>query len=570
MAALLAAIVVTVSGVAFADFMGGVAGSGDANTGFPTNFTVSSPILTGGPLYPGQVGDSLLATIQNATGTSLPLNEIVVTISSVTLNPPGSLFALQPNVPPCTTSDYALQAPFPGVWTGGTNNGGLTSGQTLTWNGTGASVPSGDYVVGGVASPLLGNAFQAPLDGLKLVMLNLSENQNACQGASVQVTVSVNAPVSSGGGPSNAASFVVTKSATPSTVFAGSSTPITYTLTAQNTGGTSGTVFIGDPVPSGTTLVSGSNSCPSLTPPTSCSTSVTGSTVQWTVTNVPAGESVAVTFEVTANPGDSTGTISNTAYWTGPGCTSPVSCPSNSTTTKVTAPTPLLITASSTTTSYGTTPTVTPEYTPPIGGTLVTPPTCASMVSPTTVVGTYTGANTCSGASDPAYVITYAPGTAVVDGAPLTITASSGSFTQGGTPPTITAQYSGFLNGDTVSSLTTRPSCSTTATSASTAGKYPSTCTGAADPNYVITYVPGSITVNQAPTTPATSAGTTPVATSAAATSPTTSASTSPSIAFTGALLSDEWIIGVAALLLGSGLVVIARWRRRKPQHAAK
>jgi hypothetical protein len=26
----------------------------------------------------------------------------------------------------------------------------------------------------------------------------------------------------------------------------------------------------------------------------------------------------------------------------------------------------------------------------------------------------------------------------------------------------------------------------------------------------------------------------------------------------------------VAALLLGSGLVVIARWRRRKPQHAAK
>ena len=179
------------AGVALAGFVSGGSGSGSATTGFPTTFTVSSPIFSGGPLYPGQgIGDSIFATIQNATGTSLPLNEIVVTISGVTLNPPGSLYAQQPGVPPCTTADYTLQAPFPGVWTGGTNNGGVTQGQTLTWNGTGKSIKSGHFVVGGSDSPVSGNAFDPPLNGITLAMLNLPENQNACQGASVQVTIS--------------------------------------------------------------------------------------------------------------------------------------------------------------------------------------------------------------------------------------------------------------------------------------------------------------------------------------------------------------------------------------------
>ena len=29
-------------------------------------------------------------------------------------------------------------------------------------------------------------------------------------------------------------------------------------------------------------------------------------------------------------------------------------------------------------------------------------------------------------------------------------------------------------------------------------------------------------------------------------------------------------MIGLAALLLGSGLVLVARWRRRSPRHAAE
>src|SRR5208282_3005418 len=80
----------------------------------------------------------------------------------------------------------------------------------------------------------------------------------------------------------------------------------------------------------------------------------------------------------------------------------------------------------------------------------------------------------------------------------LIITASGGSFTYGGTVPAITPGYSGFVNGDTSTNLTTQPTCSTTATSSSPAGSYPSSCTGAADPNYTISYVAGNVTVGRA------------------------------------------------------------------------
>jgi hypothetical protein len=85
-----------------------------------------------------------------------------------------------------------------------------------------------------------------------------------------------------------------------------------------------------------------------------------------------------------------------------------------------------------------------------------------------------------------------------VNQAPLTITASNGTMTVGGTVPTITASYTGFVNGDTSASLSTPPACSTTATSSSSAGNYPSTCSGAVDSNYAITYTPGSVIVNPA------------------------------------------------------------------------
>ena len=85
--------------------------------------------------------------------------------------------------------------------------------------------------------------------------------------------------------------------------------------------------------------------------------------------------------------------------------------------------------------------------------------------------------------------------------APLTITASSDTMVYGGTVPTITPSYLGFVAGDSAASLTTAPTCSTTATGTSPVGSYPSSCTGAVDANYTISYVAGSVSVTPASTT---------------------------------------------------------------------
>jgi hypothetical protein len=93
--------------------------------------------------------------------------------------------------------------------------------------------------------------------------------------------------------------------------------------------------------------------------------------------------------------------------------------------------------------------------------------------------------------------------TQTVTAAPLTVTASSPIVVYGSAVPTITPGYGGFVNGETSASLTTIPTCSTAATASSTVGIYTSTCAGAVDANYSISYVAGSVTVGQAtPSTP--------------------------------------------------------------------
>jgi hypothetical protein len=97
------------------------------------------------------------------------------------------------------------------------------------------------------------------------------------------------------------------------------------------------------------------------------------------------------------------------------------------------------------------------------------------------------------------YTVTLAPNmTGAINRAPLTITANNQSMVHGSSLPALTASYSGFVNGETPANLTTLPTLSTTATPASPPGTYPITASGAADPNYVITYVPGSLTVTPA------------------------------------------------------------------------
>jgi len=160
-------------------------------------------------------------------------------------------------------------------------------------------------------------------------------------------------------------------------------------------------------------------------------------------------------------------------------------------------PLPLVVTASSSTVPYGTTPTVTPSYTLPVGGSSLTGvPTCSTTATSTSPVGSYP--STCMSAVGPNYTISYVPGTVHITQAltPLTVTSSSSTFPQGSTPPPVTYTVTGYVGSD--KTLTTPPVCSTTATGASP-GTFPTSCTGAADTNYSgIKYVPGTDTVTSA------------------------------------------------------------------------
>ncbi len=154
----------------------------------------------------------------------------------------------------------------------------------------------------------------------------------------------------------NNANFSVGKASSPSSISAGGTT--TYTVTATNTSTTADTtapLTVNDPLPTGMTYVAGSVGCAvssGSAGSSSCSFSETGSTVSWTVTSgVPGATSYALTFNATANAGDPTETITNTATWTGPGCTTNGGCtastgtsigsstPSNVVTNLPTAPT---------------------------------------------------------------------------------------------------------------------------------------------------------------------------------------------------------------------------------------
>jgi len=73
-------------------------------------------------------------------------------------------------------------------------------------------------------------------------------------------------------------------------------------------------------------------------------------------------------------------------------------------------------------------------------------------------------------------------------------------MTYGYPAPVITPSYSGFVNGETESALTQAPVCSSSYTATTPSPTVVQTnCSGAASPNYEITYVIGSFIVNAAP-----------------------------------------------------------------------
>jgi hypothetical protein len=128
---------------------------------------------------------------------------------------------------------------------------------------------------------------------------------------------------------------------------------------------------------------------------------------------------------------------------------------------------------------------------------LTTQPTLTTTATSSSHVSGNPYTITASGAADNDYSISYVPGTFTVSPAPLTITANNQTKAYGAALPVLTASYSGFVNGDTSGSLTPQPTLATIATAGSSVGIYAIMASGAVDSDYVISYIPGTLTITQ-------------------------------------------------------------------------
>ncbi len=165
-------------------------------------------------------------------------------------------------------------------------------------------------------------------------------------------------------------------------------------------------------------------------------------------------------------------------------------------------PAPLTITAPSGTYPFGgPVPALAPTYTGFVNGdtpaSLTGTVTCTPTFTTTTAAGTYL--TTCSGATSTNYTITYVPGSVTVTPVALVITASSVISTDGlrrSPVPLIIPSYAGLvpvtLRRRRHQPARRRPS------SPRRRARTLSSCSGAVDPNYTITYVPGVVHVTQA------------------------------------------------------------------------
>lgn len=88
--------------------------------------------------------------------------------------------------------------------------------------------------------------------------------------------------------------------------------------------------------------------------------------------------------------------------------------------------------------------------------------------------------------------------TFTVNPALLTVTASDQNITYGDPIPTLEFSYSGFVNGEDESDLAQEPTVGTSATNSSDAGTYDILLTGGSGPNYTLSLVNGTLTINKA------------------------------------------------------------------------
>jgi len=128
-----------------------------------------------------------------------------------------------------------------------------------------------------------------------------------------------------------------------------------------------------------------------------------------------------------------------------------------------------------------------------------TPPILNSTAVSSSSVGDY--AITISGAEDDVYVFSYTNGTLSIDPAPLSIQADDLGRPYGQSNPTLTATYSGFVLGEGPADLSSPVILTTSAGPSSLPGEYAIDASGASDPNYEISFSPGTLTVGKATAT---------------------------------------------------------------------
>ena len=134
------------------------------------------------------------------------------------------------------------------------------------------------------------------------------------------------------------ANFTVTKSDSAGSSLVTPGQVVTYMLAAKNTGSGPGSITVNDAAPTGTTLTSPAPACPANTAG-SCSVTVSGSSISWTISSLAAGATDDLTFAVIVNPGTGGTHILNTGVFTEPGCTTAGGCSTNTTDNPVPPPT---------------------------------------------------------------------------------------------------------------------------------------------------------------------------------------------------------------------------------------
>ena len=435
--------------------------------------------------------DAELAQIQTtATGTvtvgdSTQTGNITFTTATVATTPGASTLVVQ-----AAGGSGQIILDGAGTGTGLNGNGGTV---TLT-PGT-----------GGIAAPISAAGVPLATQGFSATGLTLTPTLTFAPALGTQLTV-INNTATPAAGNSIVGTFSnLPQGGTISASYGGT----TYVLQANYTGGDGNDLVLTAECQTTTALAAIPNPSTYGQPVTFTATvsanlsgagTPTGTVTFQDGTTILGTSILAEGVATYVNPALAVGTHAITAVYGG---NADLSASTSAAQSQTVNPVPLTITADSKTKTYGAgLPTLTATYTGFVNresaANLTTQPTITTTATAASHVGGYV--ITASGASSPNYTISYVSGTLSIAPAPLTITADNQVKDYGEALPTLTASYAGLVNGDTAASLTTRPTVTTTATSASHVGNYSITVSGAADPDYTISYIGGTLTVTAART----------------------------------------------------------------------